>query len=113
MNNIDNARSNFFPNTKTTTTKSNSAAGANALKSNTYEKQQFIDSYTKRDAKVDIPEAIKDFSKIKKIADATPAIDNSDKIARLKAQINEGSYKVDYDALADKILGEEFGHESR
>lgn len=112
MSNIDSTRSNFFPHTKPGTNKSSQVGGA-ALKSNTYEKQQFIDSYTKRDAKVEIPEAIKDFSKIKKIADQTPAIDNSAKIEALKAQIKEGSYKVDYDALADKILGEEFGHESR
>lgn len=112
MSNIDATRSNFFPNTKTTPNKSGGVAGA-GLKSNTYEKQQFLDNYTKRDAKVEIPEAIRDFSKIKKIADSAPDIDNSAKIEALKAQIKEGTYKVDYDALADKILGEEFGHESR
>lgn len=112
MSNIDSTRSNFFPNTKATPSKSKSVGGT-GIKTNTYEKQQFIDNHTKRDAKVDIPDAIKDFSKIKKIADQTPAMDNSAKIESLKAQIKEGTYQVDYDALADKILGEEFGHEAR
>jgi len=107
MNNIDSTRSNFFPNAKPGA-KSTGKANQVNLKNNTYEKQQYIDSYTKRDAKVDIPEAVKDFSKIKKIADAAQ-IDNTEKIAALKKQIAEGTYKVNYDAVADKILGEEFG----
>ena len=37
-----------------------------------------------------------------------PEIDNTDKIARLKAQIADGSYKIDYDGLADKMLEQEF-----
>lgn len=113
MNNIDSSRSNFFPHTKANDSKTAKNVGGAALKKNSYEKQQFIDNYTKRDAKVDIPDAIKDFSRIKKAADSAPGIDNTEKIAALKAQIKEGSYKVDYDALADKILGEEFGVESR
>lgn len=107
MNNIDSTRSNFFPNTKANT-KSTGRADQVALKRNSYDKQKYIDSYTKRDAKVDIPEAVKDFSKIKKIADATQ-VDNSAKIEALKKQIAAGTYKPDYDAVANKILGEEFG----
>ena len=38
-----------------------------------------------------------------------PERDNTDKIAMLKKQIAEGSYKPNYDAVADKLLGEEFG----
>ena len=107
MNNIDSTRSNFFPNAKPSANGPGKASQVN-LKNNTYEKQKYIDSYTKRDAKVDIPEAVKDFSKIKKVADAAQ-VDNSAKIQALKKQIADGSYKVNYDALADKILGEEFG----
>jgi negative regulator of flagellin synthesis FlgM len=51
---------------------------------------------------------VKDFSKIKKAAMSAPEPDNSEKIARLKSQIAAGTYEVDYDGLADKILTEEF-----
>ena len=44
----------------------------------------------------------------KKVADAAPEIDKSDKIERLKAQIADGSYKIDYDGLSDIILEQEF-----
>lgn len=63
---------------------------------------------TKRDAKVQIPDAVKDFSRIKKAVDAAPEVDNSDKISALKAQIQNGTYKVDYDAVAGKMLETEF-----
>jgi hypothetical protein len=49
-----------------------------------------------------------EFSKIKKAALSAPEADNSEKIARLKAQIAAGTYEVDYDAIADKILTSEF-----
>ena len=39
---------------------------------------------------------------------SAPETDNSEKIARLKAQINAGTYEIDYDGLADKILNSEF-----
>lgn len=61
-----------------------------------------------KDAKVEIPDAIKDFSKIRKAVDGAPTINNASKIADLKARINEGSYSVDYDVLAEKILTSEF-----
>ena len=109
MTNISNSRSSFFPNTKTTNSKYSKIDKA-ALNRNSYDKQTQIDNNTKRDAKVEIPEAIKDFSKIKKVVDATPEIDNTAKIAALKEQIKNGTYKMDYDAVANKILTEEFGN---
>ena len=63
---------------------------------------------TKRDAKVAIPDAVKDFSKIKKAADTAPEIDKSEKIAKLKEQIAAGNYNFDYEAIADKMLKTEF-----
>ena len=110
MNNINNTRTGFFPNAKTKTGTGKADALQKAkINNNSYEKQKFLDNYTKRDAKVDIPEQIKDFAQIKKAADMAPEKDNSDKIAMLKKQIAEGSYKPNYDAVADKLLGEEFG----
>jgi len=106
MSTIDtNTRSIFLP------SKSNKAAGKagiNSLKRNTEARKSELEAFSGTDSKVDIPEAIKDFSRIKKVADAAPEIDNSEKIARLKSQIAAGSYKVDADALADKILEQEF-----
>ena len=78
------------------------------MQRNPFEKTAEINSKTSRDAKVSIPEKIRDFSRIKKAVDMAPEIDNSDKIASLKAQIQAGSYQPDYDALADKILTTEY-----
>ncbi len=63
---------------------------------------------TKRDAKVAIPDAVKDFSRIKKAVDTAPEIDKSEKIAKLKEQIAQGNYNFDYEAIADKMLKTEF-----
>lgn len=76
------------------------------LKRNDEVRQDQLES-TKKDAKVSINDAVKDFSRIKKAVDAAPPIDNSEKIAALKAQIEKGEYKVDYEGLADKILSAE------
>ena len=67
-----------------------------------------LSARTAGDAKVTIPEGVKDFSRIKKAAMTAPEQDNSEKIARLKAQIQGGTYEVDYDGLADKMLQSEF-----
>jgi len=108
MTNINNSvRSNFFPGTKTNTGKSGELART-ALKRNDESRIKEIQSFTKDDSKVQIPDAIRDFSRIKKVADAAPEIDNSEKIARLKQQIQSGTYKTDYEAIADKILSQEF-----
>jgi negative regulator of flagellin synthesis FlgM len=108
MSTID-TRSSFFPrggNIQTESTKQGSKV--DSLKKNSAEKATEITIKTAQDAKVSIGDGIKDFSKIKRVANAAPEIDNTDKIARLKAQIQGGTYEVDYDALADKILSEEF-----
>ena len=78
------------------------------LKRNSDARKNELEAFSGTDSKVDIPDAIKDFSRIKKVADAAPEIDNTAKIARLKAEINGGTYKVDPDVLADKILEQEF-----
>ncbi|MCK5882524.1 MAG: flagellar biosynthesis anti-sigma factor FlgM [Bacteriovoracaceae bacterium] len=63
---------------------------------------------TKRDAKVAIPDAVKDFSRIKKAVDTAPEIDKSEKIAKLKEQIAAGNYDFNYEAIADKMLKTDF-----
>lgn len=106
MNSIDN-RPSFFPNSKTAKAEAQKAK-ALAMRRNSYEKAQEIKDKTSNDAKVSIPDTIKDFSRIKKMADASMPIDNTDKIAALKASIQAGTYEPDYDAIADKMLSSEF-----
>lgn len=108
MNNIDSTRSNFFPNSRDNSiSKSRSRAMSKALTRNDDDRIQALEQ-SKNDARVSINQGIKDFSRIKKAVDAAPEVDNSDKIAKLKQQIESGTYQVDYEALADKILQSEF-----
>ncbi|MEX0798638.1 MAG: flagellar biosynthesis anti-sigma factor FlgM, partial [Bacteriovoracaceae bacterium] len=60
------------------------------------------------DAKVSIPDTIKDFSRIKKAVDSSAPPSKEDKIADLKARIQAGTYEVDYDQLAEKVLQSEY-----
>ena len=75
---------------------------------NSPERTTEIMDRTGADAKVNIGDGVKDFARIKKAAMNAPEQDNSEKIARLKAQIAAGTYEVDYDGLADKILTSEY-----
>lgn len=108
MSSID-TRTAFFPRGRDV--KSESAKGGSqvdGVQRNTMERASEISQKTSTDAKVNIPDGVKDFSRIKKAAMNAPEVDNSEKIARLKAQIQDGSYEIDYDALTDKILNSEF-----
>lgn len=106
MNNID-TRPPFFPHSKGSQ-KAKNTQGANPAARNTYERAQEINQSTSRDAKVNIPEQIKDYSRIKKAVDMSAEVDNSQKIADLKARIQAGNYEIDYDQLADKMIASEF-----
>ncbi len=96
------SRSIFLPN------KSASKVGNSGLQRNSEVRRSELEAFSQSDSKVDINDAIKDFARIKKVADTAPEIDKSDKIAALKAQIAAGSYSVDPGLLADKILEQEF-----
>lgn len=105
--NID-TRSPFFPKSRTSQINSGRADKALGVDSASADRASEITSRTQSDAKVSITDGVRDFSKIKRIADSSPDVDNTDKIARLKAQIQAGTYEVDYDAVADKMLQSEF-----
>lgn len=108
MSSID-TRSAFFPRSRDVKSESTSAGSSvGNVQKNSMERASELTEKTSTDAKVSIPEGVKDFSRIKKAAMSAPEVDNSEKIARLKAQIAAGSYEVDYDALADKMLQSEF-----
>lgn len=78
------------------------------LRRNNEERKKELEEMSERDSKVDISSAIKDFSRIKKAVDASPEIDNSERVKALKQQIDSGQYAIDYEKLADKILESEF-----
>ncbi len=108
MSSID-TRSSFFPRGRDVKSESTKGNGkVDGIQRNTLERASEISERTSGDAKVNIPEGVKEFSRIKKAAMTAPETDNSEKIARLKAQIAAGTYEVDYDALADKILTSEY-----
>ncbi len=107
MSNID-TRPPFFPNTRSSRADISPTRNAQFLKRNSYERSQELNNIAARDAKVTIPDSIKDFSRIKKVVDASPEPNNADKIASLKARIQAGTYEPDYDAIADKILANEY-----
>lgn len=109
MNNIDTSnRSSFFPNTASAKAKQAKNLN-NAYPTRTDDaRRNELEQMAKKDSKVQIPDAVKDFSVIKKAVDAAPEIDNSEKIAMLKAQIKSGTYKINHEAIADKMLSSEF-----
>ena len=107
MSNID-TRSPFFPKGQNVTTETNGSKSIGGSQRNLNQIGQGNNPLTSTDSKVSIPDGVKDFSRIKKAVDASPDIDNTDKIARLKAQIQAGTYEVDYDGLADKMLTQEY-----
>lgn len=107
MSSID-TRSAFFPRGRSAQTEAAKSKTQVGPMGNAPDRASEITDRTSADAKVAIPEGVKDFSRIKKAATNAPDVDNSEKIARLKAQIQAGTYEVDYDGLADKILASEF-----
>ncbi len=79
-----------------------------ALRRNDRVRKKEIEEISEKDVKIKIPESIKEFSRIKKAVELAPDIDNSEKIASLKARIANKTYNVDYEKIADKILEQEF-----
>ena len=97
-------RSDFFPKAKL----ARSGKDILGLRKNSIEKKREIELTTKDDIKIDIPSRVKDFARIKSAVDRAHDIDKSDKVLELKKRIQNGSYNVDYDALADRMISSEF-----
>jgi negative regulator of flagellin synthesis FlgM len=55
------------------------------------------------DAKTDISSKAKEMSQAKAVADGTPDV-REEKIAELRKKISEGKYKVDANAIADRMV---------
>ena len=62
-------RSIFLPGKNTRETGKSGPAG---LKRNSESRRNELEAFSKSDSRVEIPEAIKDFSRIKKVADMAP-----------------------------------------
>ena len=107
MNTI-NTRTPFFPNSRSAHQSEIEKTQAPQMRRNTHERAQDLHSRTSGDVNVNISDSIKDYSRIKRVVDAAPDIDNSARIAQLKAQINAGTYEPNYDAIADQMLQSEF-----
>ncbi len=107
MSNSIDTRSPFFPKGRNPVDKTQTGQ-VGGPERNSPDRAGELMNKTSQDAKVSIPEGVRDFSRIKKVAGAAPEVDNSEKIARLKAQIQAGTYEMDYDGIADKMLQSEF-----
>lgn len=107
MSNSIDTRSPFFPKGRNSVEKTQTGQ-VGGPERNSPDRAGELVNKTSQDAKVSIPEGVRDFSRIKKVAGAAPEVDNSEKIARLKAQIQAGTYEMDYDGIADKMLQSEF-----
>jgi flagellar biosynthesis anti-sigma factor FlgM len=55
--------------------------------------------------KVNLSQRVLDMQKIKELATPTNSVDEA-KVARLQKMIDEGEYKVDGEAVADRLLAE-------
>ena len=79
-----------------------------SIKKNSREKINEIEKKTKGDVKVDINKKVKDFSKIKRMLDNRPMPESNQKIQDIKEKINNKTYHIDEEAIADRILRFEF-----
>ena len=78
------------------------------LNRNPSERKNEIDSIAKEHTKVNISDSIKDFARIKKAVDKSSPRDPGSKIMELKAKIKNGTYRVDPEKLAEKIMDAEY-----
>jgi flagellar biosynthesis anti-sigma factor FlgM len=90
----------FFPGN----TKSSSRIKAR----NNPERKAELDEISKNHSSVNINQKIKDFSRIKKIVDMAPELDRQGKINELRNQIKNGTYQVNEEKIAEKILQNEY-----
>ena len=102
MSKIDNTnfRTPFFPGQTKSSTRIRSRNDAT--------RKAELDQISKDHASVKINQKIKDFSRIKKVVDNAPEVDNSAKIDALKKLISAGKYNINEGKIADKILENEY-----
>lgn len=87
------------------TGKAGKADGANALGKDVKANALSAKDGAKGSAKVDVSERAQQMQKAKEIATRPDTVDEA-KVARLQKLIDEGNYKVDADAIADRLVDE-------
>ena len=107
MSDMKTKQAGFFPAGSASSDTNISPVHKRPFNRNSEDRKRELESF-KSDSHVAIDNAVKDFSRIKKAVDATTPIDKSNQVAKLKKQIDEGTYKIDHDKLADKIITSEF-----
>jgi len=107
---FNDTRAPFFPNTRSAHVKQNSnrLSKTSLPERNSFERSSQIKKQSQNNVHVDIPESVKDFARIKSAVDNSEPIDKTAKIQSLRNQIQNGTYEIDYDAIADKMLQESF-----
>jgi len=113
MSDVGKARANFFPNSiSAKEAKRKAIENMEALRhspsENIRHEEGEQNTSINDDARVQIPESVRDFSQIKSAADRSAPLDKSQKIADLKNRINGGTYEIDYDSVASKMLESEY-----
>jgi len=112
MSDVSKARANFFPNSPSAKeAKRKAIENMEALRHSQGSQINHGDDHSgsvNQDARVQIPESVRDFSIIKSAVDKSATPDRSEKIQDLKNKINSGNYQVDYDAVATKMLESEY-----
>ena len=87
----------------------NSAAAKGVKSSNAKEalnaKQSKLDALTGEDVKVSLSDRAQDIVKAKGLAMNTPDV-RPERVAELKARIKDGSYKVNADAVAERMMND-------
>lgn len=102
--------SNKLPNTMPSSSSAASAAG-DIAKSKASGLEQILEGKTKSTAdigsssRVELSPRAQDIKKAKELATPDDSIDEA-KVARLQALIDSGSYKVNAEAIADRLLDE-------
>jgi negative regulator of flagellin synthesis FlgM len=66
-------------------------------------------SFSNSAANAEISSKSKDFAQAKAVAAKAPDI-REDKVADLKSKISEGGYRIDADALADRMVDDHLRH---
>ena len=96
-------------NTKNPAQTSKSVGGEALVNSDNVKRTKAQDaktSYAAGATKVDISSRAADISKAKALATPSNSVDEA-KVARLQKMIDEGKYKIDADAIADRLVDEQ------
>jgi flagellar biosynthesis anti-sigma factor FlgM len=109
MSDVSKTRPNFFPNsTSAKEAKRKAIENLDQGDDVASTKRSIPENLRNADSRVEIPESIKDFSQIKRAVDQSAPLDQSKKVAELKAKVANGQYEIDYDGLANKMLESEY-----